>query len=316
MSPATVISLREIPRLARDESLAEEVLAKQGNLETEHKIYCDDSRRMTHVASSSVHLVVTSPPYWTLKKYELIDGQLGMIQDYEGFLDELTKVISECHRVLVPGGRFVCVVGDVCIPRRKIGKHVVYPLHSDITIRARRSGFDNLTPILWYKIASARYEANTYSTILGKPYEPNAVVKNDVEFILIQRKPGPYRKPTTDQRRMSYIPRKYYEQWFRQLWNITGTSSREHPAPFPLELATRLVRMYSFTGDTVLDPFLGTGTTMLAAMSSGRNSIGYEIDPKFVQLARKRMEEESSKLFQKARIRLFPGSQEMRPQPS
>ncbi len=300
------MSLREIPRLARDESLAEVALAKQGNLRTEHKIYCEDSRRITQVATSSVHLVVTSPPYWTLKKYDAVEGQLGTIQDYESFLDELTKVISECYRILVPGGRFVCVVGDVCIPRRKIGKHVVYPLHSDITLRARRTGFDNLTPILWYKIASARYEANTYSTILGKPYEPNAVIKNDVEFILIQRKPGPYRKPTMDQRRMSYIPRKYYEQWFRQLWNITGTSSREHPAPFPIELATRIVRMYSFVGDTILDPFVGTGTTMLAAMSCGRNSVGCDIDPKFVQIARRRLEEESSKLFQQATIQFFP----------
>ncbi len=306
MSPASAMSLREIPRLARDESLAEVTLAKQGNLHTEHKIYCEDSRRITQVATSSVHLVVTSPPYWTLKKYDAVEGQLGTVQDYESFLDELTKVISECYRVLVPGGRFVCVVGDVCIPRRKIGKHVVYPLHSDITLRARRTGFDNLTPILWYKIASARYEANTYSTILGKPYEPNAVIKNDVEFILIQRKPGPYRKPTMDQRRMSYIPRKYYEQWFRQLWNITGTSSREHPAPFPIELATRIVRMYSFVGDTILDPFVGTGTTMLAAMSCGRNSVGCDIDPKFVQIARRRLEEESSKLFQQATIQFFP----------
>src|SRR6266571_7962295 len=300
LMPATdTLSLKEIPGMARDESANKTLFENQSKIPTRHHLYLGDSRRMVELENDSVQLIVTSPPYWVLKKYDLKEGQLGVIQDYRQFLAELSKVIAECYRVLIPGGRFVSVVGDVCLPRRTMGKHVVYPLHSDITVLARDSGFDNLTPILWYKISSAKYEANTYSTILGKPYEPNAVVKNDVEFILIQRKPGPYRKPTTDQRRMSYIPRKYYEQWFRQLWNITGTSSREHPAPFPLELATRLVRMYSFTGDTVLDPFLGTGTTMLAAMSSGRNSIGYEIDPKFVQLARKRMEEESSKLFQK-----------------
>ncbi len=186
--------------------------------------------------------------------------------------------------------------------------NVVYPLHSDITIRCRDAGFDNLTPILWYKIASAKYEANTYSTILGKPYEPNAVIKNDVEFILIQRKPRPYRKPTMEQRRMSFIPRNHYEQWFRQIWNLTGTSSREHPAPFPLELALRLVRMYSFVNDTIVDPFCGTGTTMLAAIQSGRNSIGYEIDPKFVRTAEERLRNESSRLFESIKLDVVSAS--------
>jgi site-specific DNA-methyltransferase (adenine-specific) len=168
-----------------------------------------------------------------------------------------------------------------------------------------------LTPILWYKIASAKYEANTYSSILGKPYEPNAVIKNDVEFILIQRKPGPYRKPTMEQRRMSFIPRSYYEQWFRQIWNLNGTSSREHPAPFPLELALRLIRMYSFVNDIVLDPFVGTGTTMLAAIKSGRNSIGYEVDPKYVQVAKERLLDESSKLFGRIKVEVNPSGAAM-----
>ncbi len=269
---------------------------------TSHKLVGGDSRQMSEVEDNSVHLVTTSPPYWVLKKYEPLNGQLGIIRDYNRFLDELSKVVSESYRVLVPGGRFVCVVGDVCIPRRTLGRHVVYPLHSDITLRAREAGFDNLTPILWYKIASAKYEANTYSSILGKPYEPNAVIKNDVEFILIQRKPGPYRKPTMEQRKMSFIPRSYYEQWFRQIWNLNGTSSREHPAPFPLELALRLIRMYSFVNDIVLDPFVGTGTTMLAAIRSGRNSIGYEIDPKYLQVAKERLLDESSKLFGRIKI--------------
>src|SRR6266704_4747952 len=297
MSSANAIALREIPSMARDEAATRDLFEKQALLPTSHKLVGGDSRKMSEVEDNSVHLVVTSPPYWVLKKYEPLNGQLGIIRDYNRFLDELSKVVSESYRVLVPGGRFVCVVGDVCIPRRTLGRHVVYPLHSDITLRAREAGFDNLTPILWYKIASAKYEANTYSSILGKPYEPNAVIKNDVEFILIQRKPGPYRKPTMEQRKMSFIPRSYYEQWFRQIWTLTGTSSRDHPAPFPLELALRLIRMYSFVGDTVLDPFAGTGTTMLASMKSGRNSIGYEIDPKFAQVARKRLFGESTKLF-------------------
>jgi site-specific DNA-methyltransferase (adenine-specific) len=302
MSSANAIALREIPGMARDETATRDLFEKQALLATSHKLVGGDSRQMTGVEDNSVHLVVTSPPYWVLKNYDPVNGQLGVIRDYSKFLDELSKVVSESYRVLVPGGRFVCVVGDVCIPRRTLGRHVVYPLHSDITLRAREAGFDNLTPILWYKIASAKYEANTYSSILGKPYEPNAVIKNDVEFILIQRKPGPYRKPTMDQRKMSFIPRSYYEQWFRQIWNLNGTSSRDHPAPFPLELALRLIRMYSFVNDIVLDPFVGTGTTMLAAIKSGRNSIGYEVDPKYVRVAKERLLDESSKLFGRIKI--------------
>ncbi len=305
---ANAILLREIPGLARDDSLAEEIFQKQSKVPTKHRLFLGDSRNMSHIADSSVQLVVTSPPYWTLKVYRPADGQLGLIQDYNKFLDGLGQVLDECYRVLVPGGRLVMVVGDVCLSRRKAGKHVVYPLHSDITVRARKSGFDNLTPILWYKISSAKFEANSYSTILGKPYEPNAIIKNDIEFILIQRKPGPYRTPTMEQRRLSFIPRKYYEQWFRQIWNLRGTSDRQHPAPFPMELAQRLVRMYSFVKDTVLDPFVGTGTTMLAAMSSGRNSIGCEIDPKFADLARKKLVEESSKLFRTAEVKFETSS--------
>jgi len=302
MASANAVALREIPSMARDEAATRDLFEKQGLLPTSHKLVGADSRHMAEVEDNSVHLVVTSPPYWVLKKYEPVNGQLGIIRDYNRFLDELSKVVLESYRVLVPGGRFVCVVGDVCIPRRTLGRHVVYPLHSDITLRAREAGFDNLTPILWYKIASAKYEANTYSSILGKPYEPNAVIKNDVEFILIQRKPGPYRKPTMEQRRMSFIPRSYYEQWFRQIWNLNGTSSRDHPAPFPLELALRLIRMYSFVNELVLDPFVGTGTTMLAAVKSGRNSIGYEIDPKYVRVAKERLLDESSKLFGRIKI--------------
>jgi len=296
------ISLKEIPNMAKDESIASRIFENQALIPTVHKLYCGDSRRMDEIEKDSVHLIVTSPPYWILKEYRQVEGQLGVIQNYGEFLDELTKVISECYRVLIPGGRFVCVVGDVCLPRRKAGRHLVYPLHSDITIRARNIGFDNLTPILWYKITSARYEANTYSTILGKPYEPNAIIKNDVEFILMQRKPGQYRKPTIEQRKMSFIPRKCYGQWFRQIWNLRGASTREHPAPFPLELALRLIRMYSFVGDIILDPFVGTGTTMLGAINCGRNSIGYEIDPEFAEIARKKLLEESSKLFHRSRV--------------
>jgi site-specific DNA-methyltransferase (adenine-specific) len=238
-----------------------------------------DARNLQFIADESIHLVVTSPPYWNLKRYNEHPGQMGHIDDYEAFLAELNKVWAEVLRVLVPGGRLVCVVGDVCVSRKNFGRHVVFPLHADICTCCRRLGFDNLNPIIWHKISNAAYEVNNGSAgFLGKPYEPNAIIKNDIEFILMQRKPGGYRKPTEAQREASRIGKKEYQEWFQQFWQLTGASTREHPAPYPLELANRLVRMFSFTGDTVLDPFAGTGTTLLAAANAGRNSIGVELD--------------------------------------
>lgn len=289
------LPLTEIPRLAQAKD-AEKVFAQQKQRPSSHRLILGDSRDMSQVESQSVHLAVTSPPYWVLKHYDSREGQLGIIADYDQFMDELSRVWAEVYRVLIPGGRLVCVVGDVCLSRRKYGRHAVFPLHSDITIRCRRIGFDNLAPIIWYKIANASYEANTRSTILGKPYEPNAVIKNDIEFILLLRKPGAYRTPTTEQRLASLIPRKYHEQWFRQIWDIRGESTRNHPAPYPVELALRLVRMFSFVGDTVLDPFAGTGTTTVAAIETGRNSIGCEIDPKFFEFAKNRIAKAASSL--------------------
>lgn len=262
-----------------------------------HRLYQGDARSFPYIADASVHLVVTSPPYWKLKRYNDSPGQMGHILDYEEFLDDLHRVWSEAYRVLVPGGRLVCVVGDVCLSRKEHGRHVVVPLHADICVICRKLGFDNLNPIIWHKISNAAFEANTSSKFLGKPYEPNAIVKNDIEFILMQRKPGGYRQPTEEQRRLSMIPKEEFNEWFRQIWTVTGASTREHPAPYPLELATRLVRMFSFHGDTVLDPFCGSGTSMLAAMKWNRNSIGIEIDPEYCRMTARRILAENQNLF-------------------
>jgi DNA modification methylase len=265
---------------------------------TRHVLVQGDARDMTFIPNDSIHLVVTSPPYWNLKRYNDHSAQMGHISDYEDFLRELTKVWREIYRVLVPGGRLVCVVGDVCLSRRKNnGRHVVVPLHADICVMCRKIGFDNLNPIIWHKISNASYEVAGNTRFLGKPYEPNAIIKNDIEFILMQRKPGGYRKPSEQQRQRSRISKDEFAQWFRQFWTLSGASTKSHPAPFPLELAYRLVRMFSFWDDTVLDPFCGTGTTMLAAMKCARNSIGIEIDAKYCRMASNRIKREHNDMF-------------------
>lgn len=253
----------------------------------QHTLYIHDSRNMSFLKDGSVHLVLTSPPYWNLKRYSPHKNQLGNMPDYEEFLSSLDKVWQECFRVLAPGGRLVCVVGDVCVSRKKFGRHLVFPLHADIAVICRKIGFDNLNPIIWLKISNAVFEANKKSKFLGKPYEPNAIIKNDMEFILMQRKPGGYRTPTAEQRKLSRIPKAEFQDWCQQTWTLTGASTKEHPAPFPLKLAERLVRMFSFTGDTILDPFVGTGTTMVAAAKWGRNSCGVEVDPGYAKIAEK-----------------------------
>lgn len=270
---------------------------------TIHRLINGDARELAYLDDASAHLAVTSPPYWNLKRYNEHPDQLGHIQDYEAFLLELEKVWRHVYRILVPGGRLVCVVGDVCVARRDFGRHLVFPLHADICVTCRRIGFDNLNPIIWHKIANASYEVENGSKFLGKPYEPNAIIKSDMEFILMQRKPGGYRKPTDRQRDASRIEKETFDRWFQQIWNITGASTRNHPAPFPLELATRLVRMFSFTEDTVLDPFCGSGTTMVAALRAGRNSIGIEIDPEYCRMAARYLKAETADLFATAELR-------------
>ncbi len=282
---------RDLPRIAKDPSAMALIAAAVEQVPSRHEVLLGDARQAV-LPPGSVHLVVTSPPYWTLKKYHRTAGQLGWIADYEEFLDELDAVWRICHEALVPGGRLVCVVGDVCLSRRKNGgRHTVVPLHASIQDRCRRIGFDNLAPIIWHKIANVVHEVQRDSAgFLGKPYEPNAVIKNDIEFILMQRKPGGYRKPTRAARTLSLLPEASFKTHFRQIWtDIPGASTRDHPAPYPVGLADRLIRMFSFVGDTVLDPFAGTASTQVAAAACGRNSIGIEVDPVYHGKAVERM---------------------------
>lgn len=299
----------DLPRIAKDPKAIAAIESRLSQIPTSHNLYNRDSRRIDFLAPNSVHLVVTSPPYWTLKDYREHPDQMGYIADYEQFLVELDRVWRACYDALVPGGRLVCVVGDVCLSRRKNeGEHTVVPLHASIQEHCRRIGFSNLAPIIWNKIANAVYEAEgNGGGFLGKPYEPNAVVKNDIEFILMERKPGGYRSPSVPTRVLSVIPADRHKIWFQQIWTgVTGASTRDHPAPYPLELAERLIRMFSFVGDTVLDPFLGTGTSSVAAARWGRNSIGIEVDPHYFEMAASRLSNDRG-LFSATSVRLVRG---------
>lgn len=288
-----------IPQLARDCSAMRRIESLVQDLPTTHELILGDARLASALPECSVHLVVTSPPYWTLKRYNEHREQLGHVSDYETFIDALDDVWRNCYRALVPGGRLIINVGDVCLSRRQNnGRHTVVPLHATIQDRCKALGFDNLATIIWHKIASAKYEVAGGGGFLGKPYEPNAVIKNDIEFVLMQRKPGGYRSPTRRERLLSVISEPNYQLWFRQIWtDVRGTSNAKHPAPYPLEFAERLVRMFSFVGDTVLDPFMGTGTTNLACASWGRNSVGIELDPSYFDLARKRVAAHGADLY-------------------
>ena len=270
---------KAFPAIAKDPDACARLDQAVRALESGHVLHHLDSRQVV-LKPESVDLVVTSPPYWTLKKYNAGEGQLGHVDDYDDFLDQLDEVWRRCHEALVPGGRLVIVVGDVNVSRRAFGRHMVFPLHASIQERCRLIGYDNLAPIIWYKIANAQYEMGS-GGFYGKPYEPNGVIKNDVEYILFQRKPGGYRKPDLATRVMSIIAAGDHAEWFQQVWRMGGASTRSHPAPFPLALAERLIRMFSFVGDTVFDPFVGTGTTSAAAARCGRNSIGSEVDAEY-----------------------------------
>jgi len=293
------IPMAREPACPSEATLEEKFQAKRAawervgpSLRTTHGIYLGDAREMKGLpADTRVHLVVTSPPYWNLKRYaaDRQGAQLGHIQDREEFLGELEKVWKRCFAMLIPGGRMCVVVGDVCRSRRVHGRHWVEPLHGYLLVQCQRLGFDPLATVIWKKIANIKTEvAGNGSAFLGKPYEPNAIVKNDMEFILMFRKPGEYRHPTQEQRDLSVISKEDYAAWFQQVWeDVPGDIQRQHPAPFPKEIASRLIQMFSFVGDTVLDPFWGIGNTTLAAMDARRSSIGFEIEPSYITAARK-----------------------------
>jgi DNA modification methylase len=257
---------------------------------TKHKIVLGDARRaLAGIGSDSVHLICTSPPYASLDRYPSRADQMGNIASYDRFLDQLDQVWAECLRILVPGGRIACVVGDVCVPRRRGGRRCLVPLSADIQVRGRRIGFDNLTPIRWLKVGNDP-AGSTAGRSAGKANLPNGTVRNDLEHIVMLRKPGGYRSPTEWQEEHSRIETKDYMQWFSPIWNdVDGPLPAGHPAPFPEAVPLRLIRMFSFVGDWVVDPFAGTGTTAVAANATGRNSVMVEVEPEYVAMMEKRL---------------------------
>jgi DNA modification methylase len=287
-----------IPELARDKGRMGEVEQAVKSLPSHHELYQGDSRDLSMIEDEGVHLVVTSPPYFNLKDYgDASDGQLGDVNEYEEFNNLVDEVWKQCYDKLVPGGRMCVVVGDVLRSRSEHGRHRVLPLHATIQEHATDIGFDNLAPVIWYKIGNASLEAGGNARFLGKPYEPGAVIKNDIEYVLLFRKPGGYRSPSVEEKVLSAIEADEHQKFFRQLWDdIKGEKQGEHPAPYPIKLADRLIRMFSFVGDTVLDPFAGTGTTGVAASRIGRNSVSVELEPKYVDIAEKRLKGERGTL--------------------
>ncbi len=272
----------------------------EGFNKTSHTVRCGDARNLHHIESSSVHLIVTSPPYFNIKPYEsdAAGKQLARLNDYDAFLNEITNCIAEWERVLVPGGRVCCVVGDVLVPRRQDGRHRILPLPADIMVRSRAVGLDALTPILWFKIGNRTNEAGGGSSgYYGKPYQPGAVIKNDFEHLLMLRKPGAYRSTSMLQKALSMLQKDEMDLWQRPFWDdIRGASlKRGHPAPFPEALAERLIRMFSFAGDVVLDPFCGSGSTAVAASISGRNSLSSDVEISYVNAAVNRLKAELGK---------------------
>jgi len=254
---------------------------------THHKIIQGDSRRMSLLAEKSVHLVITSPPYWQLKDYGT-DTQIGFHESYESYINNLNLVWSECERVLHPGCRLCVNIGDQFARYVYYGRYKVIPIRTEIIKFCETIGFDYMGAIIWQKITTTNTTGG--ASIMGSfPYPRNGILKLDYEFILIFKKQGEAPRPTKEQKEQSAMTKEEWNTYFSGHWNFAGAKQDGHIAMFPEELPRRLIKMFAFQDDTVLDPFMGSGTTNLAARNLGRNSVGYEINPEFVEIAKQKL---------------------------
>ncbi len=272
-------------------------------METTHKIIIGDSRWMNEVPSESIHLIITSPPYWQLKDYG--NGkQIGFNDTYEEYINNLNLVWSECHRVLHKGCRLCINIGDQFARSVYYGRYKVIPIRTEIIKFCESAGFDYMGAIIWQKVTTCHTTGG--ATIMGSfPYPRNGILKLDYEFILIFKKYGNPPRVDKDIKEKSKMTKEEWNQYFAGHWNFSGEKQDKHLAMFPEELPKRLIKMFSFVGETVLDPFLGSGTTTLAAKNLKRNSIGYEINEDFLPVIKEKLGLEENTIFQDATFEII-----------
>ncbi len=262
---------------------------------TNHKIIIGDSRKMTELPDESVHLIITSPPYWQLKDYG-DENQIGFHDSYEDYINNLNLVWMECFRVLHKGCRLCINIGDQFARSVYYGRYKVIPIRTEITKFCEAVGMDYMGAIIWQKVTTTNTTGG--ASIMGSfPYPRNGILKIDYEFILIFKKLGEPPKIDREAKELSKLTTEEWNTFFAGHWNFAGEKQDKHLAMFPEELPRRLIRMFSFVGDTILDPFLGSGTTSLAAKNLGRNSVGYEINPTFSPIIKDRLQISQHDIF-------------------
>jgi site-specific DNA-methyltransferase (adenine-specific) len=251
-------------------------------MQAKHTIINGDSRQMSELQDKSIHLIITSPPYWQLKDYGT-DSQIGFNDSYESYINNLNLVWAECYRVLHNGCRLCINIGDQFARSVYYGRYKVIPIHAEIIKFCEVIGFDFMGQIIWQKTTTMNTTGG--GAVMGSfPHPRNGIVKLDFEYILLFKKQGNAPKPTAEQKANSAMTNEEWNTYFNGHWYFNGAKQDGHLAMFPEELPHRLIRMFSFPQETVLDPFMGSGTTALAAKKSGRNSVGYEINPDFIPL--------------------------------
>ncbi|MDW8464868.1 MAG: site-specific DNA-methyltransferase [Chloroherpetonaceae bacterium] len=249
---------------------------------TTHKIIFADSRRMLEVPNESVHLIVTSPPYWQLKDYGS-PNQIGFNDSYEDYINNLNLVWKECYRVLHNGCRLCINIGDQFARAVYYGRYKVIPIHTEIIKFCEAIGFNYMGKIIWQKVTTCNTTGG--AAVMGSfPYPRNGIVKIDYEYILLFKKGGAPPKVSREAKERSKLTPEEWNEYFSGHWTFSGERQDKHLAMFPEELPRRLIKMFSFVGETVLDPFLGSGTTSLAARRLRRHSIGYEVNEQFLPI--------------------------------